>query len=466
MPVLEICYCRLRGTVYIRRDFPPAGARRRTLIPSSMPASRISHVLAGIALWLAAAIPGWGQQSAMTPYYNVKAGPVYLTLSSGFSAEYTDNVNLTNGTTSPKVSELILYPHFGVDIISRMQLRALNDENQNTFSMRANFGYRDYVFHPELSRNENNLQIAPDSEFALVIRSGHVRLRLRDRFGLESDPPADGSLSNVAVFRRFTNDFGADTHWDMNSTTSFDLNYSRRNTYALDIVALGSSGTATNLDTSNYTSVSNTLTFMGQTKALSPWLSIGGRATVSDMEYPGASDQNSTSWSYGPFANLKLSDYTNLSAACGITQTHSGASFPDPYGEVVPGSEQTTEYADLTLFNRLNTYYDQTISIGRQTSWSVIGSQLNTDYIRYQSNWKTNSKISIRFGLFAENTTDLGTAGPGGHYRLYGASVGTGYALSRKLSTSLSYRYTDKACDNPEESYQQNTITWTLDYRF
>ncbi|MDD5349579.1 MAG: hypothetical protein PHQ12_05155 [Chthoniobacteraceae bacterium] len=417
-------------------------------------------------LWMAASLSAWGQQGVGIPYYNVKAGPVYFTLSSGITTEYTDNVNLANGTTTPIASELTVNPHFGIDAVSQLQMLALSESNVNTLSLRMNFGYRDYVFHPELNQSVTDVQIAPDSELAFLIRTGHVKIRLHDGFGLETDPPTDGSLSNVAQFRRFTNTFGADTHWDMNSITGFDLNYAHRNVYALDLVALGSSGTAANLNTSNYTNVSDMLTAMAQTKALSPWLTLGLRGSVQDMRYPQAPDQDSTTLSYGPFAALQLTDYTSLSASGGVTKSHNGTTFPDAQGDVAAGSDSSTQYADLSLNNRFNAYYTQTLSIGRETNRSVLGSEMDTNYVRYQSNWRVNSRITLVFGLFTDDTTDLGIAGAGGHYRLYGGSVSTGLQLSRKLNTSLAYRYLKKNCDDALESYQQNTVTWSLDYRF
>lgn len=421
------------------------------------------------ALWMAACAVAWGQGDGPQRYYNIKAGPVNFTLSTGVVTEYTDNVNLANGTTTPVQSELTINPNFGITAFSQLQVTPVSETNTTTLSMQVNFGYKEYVFHPELNQNTTNLNIAPDSEISFLVRWGdYFTTRIHDGFGLETDPTSDGSLSNVAQFRRFTNTFGLDNRWLMNSNTSFEVDYSHRNVDALDLISLGS-GTTTNPSVSSLSNVSDTVSATAQTKALSPFLTLGVRGSATQTTYPSASDQNSTSYSYGPFADLRLSEYTSLNASGGITETQSGGTFVSGTGRTTFASgpsNTTTEYANLSLINRMNTYYSQTFSVGRETTLSLLGSQTETNYVRYESQWRVNSQISVTFGLFAEDTTDLGMIGAASHYRREGGSMSTQYQLSRKLTTGLLYRYINKTSDDPLQSYQQNTITWTIDYRF
>ena len=422
------------------------------------------------ALWMAVCAGAWGQSDGPQRYYNVKAGPVNFTLSAGVATEYTDNVNLANGTVTPVQSELTINPNFGITAFSQLQVSPARETNATTLSIQVNFGYKEYVFHPSLNQNTTNLTIAPDSEVSFLVRWGdYFTTRIHDGFGLETDPTSDGSLSNVAQFRRFTNTFGLDNRWLMNSTTSFELDYAHRNVEALDLISLGTSGTTTNPNVSSLTNVSDTVSASAQTKALSPFLTLGVRGSATQTTYPSASGQNSTSYSYGPFADLRLSEYTSLNASGGITKTQSGGTFSSGTGGTTFASGQTnttTEYANLSLINRMNTYYTQTFSVGRETTLSLLGSQTETNYARYQSQWRVNSQIALNFSLFAEDTTDLGMTGAAAHYRREGCSLSTQYQLSRKLTTSLTYRYLNKTSDDPLQSYQQNDIVWNIDYRF
>ena len=397
------------------------------------------------------------------PYYNIKAGPVYVTLSSGIDTEYTDNVNLSNGTTTPIQPELTINPHFGITAASQLQFAPLSETNTQNLSFTANLGYKDYVFHPELNQQITDINIAPDSELAFVIHAGHFKIRLHDSFSLQSDPTSDGSLSNVAQFRRFVNNAGVDVRWDVNSKTGLNLGYSHSSLNALSITTLGNS--ATNLTANNFNSSTDTLTFAGDCQVFS-LLKVGFNSSAQATTFPSAPEQDSTNYSYGPFMDARLTQFTTITASTGVTQTKQGNVFTGTGAGGQGIADTTTNYFNLSLNNEMNLYYTQTLSVGRQVSLSLLGSQTEVDYIRYRSNWKVNSHVNISSGLFAEDTTDLGLVAGFSHYRRYGADLSTGYQLSKKMSTSLSYRYINKIADDPTQSYKHNTVTWSINYQF
>lgn len=426
-----------------------------------MSATRSAALLSALCL---AAFPSFGQEGK-TPYYNVKAGPVYITLSSGITTEYTDNVNLSSGRNSAIEPELTITPRLGINALSQLQFFPEGEHNISTLSLSMSLGYRNYVFHPELNRNITDINIAPNSELSFLIRAGHFKIRVHDGFSLESDPVSDGSLSNVAQFRRFINVFGIDTEWDVNKMTTVNLNYAHRNLMAMDLISLGSSGQTTNLNTSSFDNSSDSLSLSAMSRALS-FLSLGASASVQGTRYPSNPAQDSTSYSYGPRAKVVFTDYTDLVASCGVTTYQPGDIF---YGSKTSGNSldgSTTQYASLELTNHLNTYYTHSFSVGRQTTLNLIGNQTQMDYARYSSTWKVNSLISLQSGIGVEDNTQLGGVNSGQHYRTITGGVGTQFRLSRKLSTSFSYRYVNKIADDPDNCYKQNTLTWELDYRF
>jgi len=428
-----------------------------------MPVTR--RAVISSVLCMACLADAMGQEEGPQKYYNIKAGPVYVTLSSGITTEYTDNVNLSNGTTTPIQSELTINPNFGITAASQLQFAPLSETNTQNLSLTANFGYKDYVFHPELNQRMTDINIAPDSELALVIHAGHFKIRLHDGFSLQSDPTTDGSLSNIAQFRRFVNTAGVDTRWDVNSKTGLNFGYSHSSLYALSITSLGNAGNTNNLTANNLNSSTDSVTFGGDCQVFS-LLKVGFTSSAAATTFPGAPGQDSTSYSYGPFAQARFTQYTTLQASAGITENKAGNVFTGTGAAGSGVADSTSNYFNLSLTNEMNSYYTQTLSVGRQISLSLLGSQTEVDYIRYTSNWKVNSHINISSGLFAEDSTDLGTIGGFSHYRRYGGDLSTGYQLSKKMSTSLSYRFIDKIADDPAQSYKQNTITWSINYNF
>lgn len=405
------------------------------------------------------------EQHGGEKYYNIKAGPVYVTLSSGISTEYTDNVNLSDGTTTPKQAELTINPHFGITAASQVQFAPLSETNTQNLSLTADFGYREYVFHSQQNQQLNDINIAPDSELAFVIHAGHFKIRLHDGFSLQSDPTTDGSLSNVAQFRRFVNTAGVDVRWDVNSKTGLNFGYAHSDLYALSITSTSNSGTTTNLNASNLNSSTDSLNFGGDCQVFS-LLKVGFNSSVQANSFPSAPQQDSTSYSYGPTAELRMTEYSRLSASAGVTQNQAGNVFTGTTATGVGTVGTTTNFFNVSLTNEMNMYYTQTLSVGRQTSLTLLGSLSEVSYIRYRSNWKINSHISLSSGVYLEDSTDLGTTLGFSHYRRFGVDLSTGYQLSKKMSTSLSYRFINKIADDPTQSYQQNTVTWSLNYQF
>lgn len=400
-------------------------------------------------------------------YYNIKAGPIYVTLSAQNSVEYVDNVNLSSGIDSPIKADLIVTPSFSINAVSQMQLNPTGETNTNTMGITMNFGYRDHILQPDLNERILDLNISPDSDLFFLIRIGHFKIRLHDQFSLQSDPVTDTSLSNVAVFRRFSNTAGVNVEWDVNSATLINLGYDHTTVRALSLISLDS-GTTNNLSTSNINSEADTLSLQGSIKII-PEITVGARSSVSGIHYPGAPWQDSTTYSYGPFAEARLTQYTSLNASCGVSQNEPGDVFVGSNAGNSSNSNSTSEYFNIALTNHLNTYYTQTISTGRQVELNLIGMQTATNYLRYSSVWTMNSHIAWHFDAGVEDATDFGTSNiynVQSNYRRYTAGLSTSYQFSKKLSTSLNYRYVQKDTSDPLQCYKQNDVIWTVNYRF
>ena len=398
-------------------------------------------------------------------YYNVEVGPVYFTLTARNSVEYNDNINLSNGQLSPMQSDIVITPNLGLTAFSSFKLLPTTQSNQTTLSLSMNVGYEKHLQHSELDSKLLDLNIAPNSELSFLIRVGHFKIRVHDGFSLQSDPVTEGSLSNVAKFRRFVNSAGIDTEWDVNSKTTVSLGYTHSNLWALSLVSVGNTGTATNLNASIYNSSTDTVSLSARSQVLS-LLNVGFAASASATSFPAAPSQDSSSFSYGPVATLRLTEYTSIDASCGITQSRQGNFFTGVGYTGNSASDTTSEYANISVTNRMNIYYNQVFSVGRQTSLNLLGTLAQTDYIRYSSTWNVNSHITLAASCYLEQSTDFGVTGPSAQYRRYGFDLRTSRQLSRKMTTSLIYRFTDKISGDSSLNYKQNSIVWSLDYAF
>ncbi len=413
--------------------------------------------LSALALTATAA---WGDEDDEKRYFNARLGPVYVTFDASVSTEYTDNVNLSSGRTDPIISDLVISPRIGMVASTEISLQPKEETNRTTVSLAMSLGLRKHIFHPELDQNISDLSIAPNSTISFLLRPGPVKTRLYDTFSLQSDPVADGSLSNVTEFRRFTNIIGADNIWPVNSMTTANLGLMHRNLVALSLTGVNSSGQATSLSTNPYDSYADSASGSVMVKLLS-FLDVGMSASVEADTFPSAPNQNSTMYSYGPVAVVRLSDYTTLTANAGETIT-----------QPAQGGSSTSTYGSLALANRLNQFYTQTLSVGRQSSLDMLGSLTQVNYVRYGASWRMNSHITISLGVSYQ---DVGYVDNGFHfspyqsnsdYQLVQEDISTQYALSRKLTTRLAFRHSDKTSNDSIYNYTQNTVTWDLVYKF
>jgi hypothetical protein len=422
-------------------------------------------VLAAASLLLAVAVlfgaTAWGQEEQK--YFNVKAGPVRFTLTSGMSVEYNDNINMASGIGSPVQSDIILHPHIGLDAVSELQLLPKSQTDVTTIGFTLNLGTRRYLQHSELNTGDSGLTIAPDSEFSFLVRTGHFHTRLYDRFSVQDDPGTDGTLSNVALFRRFNNIAGVKTTWEMNSKTSFSLGYEHGNMIAMNYTSL--SGTSPNLNSLDNST--DQISFSGVSQIFS-LLSVGFGASALSTNYPDNPGQNMTTYNYGPFMDLRLTQYTTLHAGYSLSDSRSG-SFSGGNSNTTTlnsnaGSTDTNYVVSIT--NRMNTYYTQTLSFSRQTQLNILGELTLTNNLSYNSSWTINSKLALSSTLFMEDATDESPINTNPYYKRYGVTLSTGYRLSRKLTTTLSYQYSNKVSDVADQSYKQNSVIFNVIYAF
>lgn len=418
----------------------------------------VAHLLLAWVVLLCAT--AWGQEEQK--YFNLKAGPVRFILTSGISAEYNDNINLSSGISSPVQSDIILTPRIGLEAISELQLLPKSQTDTTTLGFTLNLGTKRYLQHPELNTNDSNLTIAPDSELSLLVRTGHFRTRFYDRFAVQDDPSADGTLSNVTLFRRFNNTVGAKTTWDMNSKTNFSLGYEHGNMIAMKYVTL--SGTAPSLNSLDNSTDRVSLSGFSQIFSL---LGVGFTASAQSTNYPDNPGQNMTTYNCGPFMDARLTQYTTLHASYSLSDNRGGSFFDGNSGTTSNlGAGGTDSNYVISLINHLNTYYTQTLSVARQTQLNIVGDLTLTNSVTYSSTWNVNSKVSLSSSVFAENATAENAVNANPYYKRYGCTLGTGYRLSRKLNTTLTYQYSNKISDVADQSYKQNSVIFTINYAF
>ena len=412
--------------------------------------------------------------------YNLKLGPVTFTASAALGLEYVDNVNLTS--TNPS-GDLIIRPSLsvtGVWQVSRL----------NNLEMRTTIGYTKYIDHPEL--DSQTALISPDSEIRLNIFIGDVKLVLHEQFSIEEDPVTQGGVSGVAKLGRFTNTVGANALWDLNAVV-WSVGYDHYNFITTGDAGNTNSSLNNDLSTLDHSTEQLSTSFFFK---LSPTTNLGLEGTAGYSSYPHNSRADYTMYSFGPFLDLQLTRYTHLTLSGGyqIYQSQNGgqaANVPDVFPQSaiagaglpvsVPERPQTSAnqsgnndgyYANLAIVHRLNRFYQDRFSVGREFQVGLLSDRTETTFVNYASQWTFNRRLSLGTSLYFEDvqqTSQFAHSFGGAtlaNYKRFGVILNTSYQLTKKLNVSLRYQVVKQIADFAGQDYLQNRVGLEFGYQF
>ncbi len=416
---------------------------------------------------------------SLTRPYNLKLGPIALTASAGFGIEFVDNIN---NTATDKSGDIVLRPSVGIQGV--WQVTKLNN-----LELRTTFGYTKYLNNPQL--DSQSTLISPDSEIRLNIFVGDVKFILREKFSVEDDPLPDSGLNGVASLGRITNTIGITALWDLNDVV-WSLGYDHYN-----LITTGEAATSAGSVNSNLSSLDRSTDQISTAVSLKfgPTTAVGIEATAGYSTYPKSSSGDYTSYSLGPYLDMQLTRYTHITLGMGYqlyssegsgdrarapqilpSSTLNGLSGIDGTGGATQspdsGGDGSGYYFNLSIVHRLNSNYQDRLSIGREFRTGLLSDRAVTTFVRYSSTWAFTRRLSLSTALVFEDieqtaapTSNLAGAALN-NYRYIGASLGTSYQLTKKMSVGLSYQLTRRLAEVSTQDYSQNRFAIQFGYQF
>ena len=406
--------------------------------------------------------------------YNLKVGPIALTLNAGLGIEFQDNINLTSKNTQ---SDLILRPYLGMSGV--WQVTKLN-----SLEMRTTLGYTKYLEHSDL--DTENLTIAPDSAIRLNIFIGDIKLVLHERFSLEEDPITEGGVSGVAKLGRFTNTVGATALWDMNDVI-WSLGYDHYDFITTGNTANTNGDADQNLSSLDHSTEQLSTAFVFK---LAPTTNVGIEGTASLSQYRHNPNGDSTMFMIGPFLDMQLTRYTHLNFSGGYQLYNSDDDNNAPTPEVLSSSgvsgfstvprssshrsngDGAGYYFSVALTHRLNRPYSDRLSVSRELQIGLLADRTETFTISYTGNWAMNRRMSLTSYLFYENVHETGQ-GAGSYgtsqlpdYQRFGATISTSFQLTKKMNVGINYQFTKQLSDISTLDYTQNRVSLQFGYQF
>jgi len=389
--------------------------------------------------------------------YNLKLGPVLMSVNATLSGEYVDNVALTNSGTK---SDFIISPQLGVTASWPVT-------TENTLRLSTSIGYSKYLIHPQY--DTGNVLIAPDSVLSFDIYVGDFKINLHDEFSYQQDPSTVGSISNVVNFNRFQNIAGVGVIWDLNKlvlTFNYDhITFISDSLQSVDGTDLSNPGNinyeADQVSASAAYSVTSTVI-------------VGGEVAAS-MRYYDDYDINDTGLSVGPFVRVEVTPNFKVSASAGYQEisTESGnltaaeASIPNNVTPSLGVGTQNSYYANLTLDHRLNKYYTDRLSGGHELELDVFSQVSDVTYVSYTSSWKVNHDLNLAFNINYQDVSSPSTSNiADSNYDLFSAGVQASFPVTKSISGAVLYQFYDKFNSPSVNDYQQNRVGLILNYRF
>lgn len=369
----------------------------------------------------------------------LRVGPVTVSLGATLNETYNDNIGLNDKhqrddiITTPSINANFSWP------ITKL----------NTLSASLGFGFSKYFNHPEL--DSDSLIITPTSGGEYAVYVGDIRLSLKTGLSIQQDPVAISQLSNIAVFRRMTSTMGAGLEWDMNRMIlNLDYTLERFKSFENNFAFLNR----------------NTSSFGGRTGVRwTSQLTAGLGATYSTTAYDNTDIQNDgSSYSVGPFADMVLTEY--LSASANLNFQGSAFDTKVNNGGTIADNNGFKNFVwSLSVRNQLNRLLSHQIQYSRFTTLGIGSNFTEIDMVTYGFNLDLIKDLTSTVNFTYQWNKDSGGTSAE-KAALWTFTPMISYPLIKNGAASLTYSHTEKETTRFESNYQQNTISVQLSYNF
>jgi uncharacterized protein YaiE (UPF0345 family) len=374
-------------------------------------------------------------------------GPVQLSLGAYVSANYEDNVFLTQTNT---LADEIL--NAGVNAGFYWPATEQSEINLNT-----SIGYAHYLHNSQ----EDNVQVSPDSALSWNVFFEDGSLTFFDQFSYSQSVESQAALSGVATFPIFDNTAGLRVNWLPNQW-AFQAGYSHDN-------HLSDSSQLDYLNSSSeYLFARGAWRFAENTQA-------GLETSASLTTYTLASEGDTYSLSLGPYAEWQITQAIHATLRGGPTIYIFNST-----GNSSQASSADTYYVGFQMSQQLTDFVSHRIDFERNVSLGVNQGSQYTEQLTV--NYSVSLALTQDIGLSANGTYTHGTQTfqtmepvfPGLDLLVDQSEVFDQYAVgpvvswqaTDKFSTSLSYNYYLRESNLPGRGYTQNIFSLRLSYAF
>ena len=378
--------------------------------------------------------------------YNIKIGPIPLRMSAGFDIDFSDNSQRSNLNKS---SELTLLPR--LDISGSLRLSSFA-----SLSLAFGIGYIKYLNHTESDRllPLAAASLNPESGISFNIKIGKFLINLFDQPQVPQFQADAVTQRSQSQYKQFTNQAGVSILWDTNSRTSMTLRYAHSNSFSF-----GSNANTTDSSSDSF--------LASLSCKLSDSLGVGLEAGTATTKYKESFLNSNTTYHAGPFMSLRLSEFLRLQASAG----YQGGDY-EMTGRVGDNSSLGTYYANVSISNNLNPYFNHQLSFGRESQNGAFSNFTEVNYVRYQANWDVIRLASLGFFASFEDVDESGGLFAQ-HLRNYSVGLRSAFQLTKHIYISLAYEFTKREATGGQSlpngidlDFDENRFSIRLGYTF
>jgi opacity protein-like surface antigen len=366
----------------------------------------------------------------------MKLGDAKFGLNARLDIEANDNINLSDVA---RQQDLILRPGFSL-------VTSIPVSEVNAFYLGLDVAYAKYINHSEFDR----ILLAPGTEFGFDLYTSGIHVNFHDRVSYTENPIAtQGQLSGVADFGEFSNGAGITADWDLRDILlTLDYNH----------------GTVISA-TSAFSYLNNNSDSLVARATFRPDLPVtyGIEASTGWTYYDETLLSPSQSYSFGAFADWKVTDYLHILPRAGYVAYLFGSSGSSPQ---VPN--ESGYYVSAKIQHRVNRIISYDIEGGHDIQLGVYSDLLDLWYARPSLALNLVRDVPIIVHATYERGTDVGNTVliVNENYSRLEIGVGAIYRLTKAISLRAEYDHVIRESNVPLRGYHQNRILLDCVYEF
>jgi hypothetical protein len=388
-------------------------------------------------------------EQMQNPDYTYKNGDFRLLVEPSLSAQWNDNVNLSE---TNRMDDYIVTPSVEIDSSYRLTQR-------NVLSLDITVGYSRYLKEPGLSTL--NLDSSSGTGLSFDIGFQDVTINLHDRISYVQDSAQNADVANTSTYGTFENTIGLDAIWDLNQVT-LSAGYDHQNVLS----------TSSEYDYINH---SAELFFIRSGLQVHPQVTVGLEATAGLTTYDQSASlnnlnglNNNVAYTVGPYVEFQPDDYFQVTLRGGYS-IYLFQQSNLPYQ--IPNEDSW--YAGLTISHKLRETISYALDAGHEVQLGTESNLTEDWYVRPSINWRVIHGWDLDTGFFFTHGTEIGESvaslvdqqsTQNEVYDWYGCDLKIAHAITAQLTMSLDYRVTQRTSNLPGNNYTQNLVGLSLTY--